>query len=242
MAAVIVYRRIELEIVRVKKALVKRDLDDQTRKNFSDQLDLLQEIKAYLHSFVWLRNKKTKERVKTFIELKYSYEDSVYRLNEESLTAFQTSMWYTAKKFEELIGTSTLDLISDGRIDDAVRQFHISIGKLNLSSVLLSGVSPLLPEQDSTYPIWIADCLRELKVLANLSSNKVESVLSTLDETKVAFLRYVLEGTDIRYLRHREVIYEFLSNPGNIKENADKLEILLRDADLVLKGEMARHA
>jgi hypothetical protein len=225
--AVIIFRRLENELASVRKLLGGDGISDEDRNSFVDKENALSLLMTYLNSFEWLTHAKTKERVKLFISSRYDYKFCTEQLNMESLSAFETSMWYTAKKFQSKIGENTIDLIMDGAISTALIQFNTGTGKMGLVSILPHGVGNLLPAPLSTGAISISECRGELELLKSLVLKTIKSKLSSLGRDNLAFLRHILESTDVRFSTHRQLLYSYLL--GSVDSFDDLLVLLSQE-------------
>lgn len=208
-----IFRELENLRVQTRLTLMDKNITEDTKIIYKEKLFALHELKSYLDSFDWLSHNKTKERVKVFIQTKFNTEESVKKLEESSKTAFETSMWYASKKFKESIGDSTLSLISEGRVAEGLRHFYIKTGQLNISTITSKEVVDLLPEpSDLNGVIHTSLCRAELRILKGLTLKNISSTFAKLNSDKLSLLRHVLESTDYKYTKQRELIYRYLDN------------------------------
>ena len=189
---VVVFRRLELEILNLERQIVECKSDEDTVSRLRGMKSALEEINSYMLSFGWLTHAKTKERVRTFIDTSYNYVESAKILNVESRSSFETSIWYTSKKFEERIGVDTLKLILDGRVDEGLRQFRVGTGNLSLSTLIPDGVVSHVPKSKYNGLISPSACGKELRLLKNLTSKKIEAAIQSRNEDNIYFIRYIL--------------------------------------------------
>jgi hypothetical protein len=208
--AVIVFRRLTNEFESVRYSLAQNDYSEDTGNLLNAKLDVLTQISTYLHSYSWLKHKTSKERVKAFIASEYNYQACAEQLDVASLTAFQTSIWYAAKQFEAKIGKKTIDLISEGKTDEALIQFNTGTGLLGLVSLLPSEVAELFPDSKIDVLLTLSECTVELEFLKRIALNTLRKELLSVSKLKLRHLRYILESTDVRYAKHRSEIYKYL--------------------------------
>lgn len=228
MARLIIFRELEMMCITTEKHIKSYQYDDKHRRRLLAKMSALQEIRDYLFSYEWLKHKKTIERVKTYLESGYNYKESTKKLNVVSTSAFETTIWYASKKFEESIGVDTLSLLNDNKIMQAVYQFRVGTGKLRLDNLLPSDIIPVIPQPVYNGLIRASDCRNELQTLKLATTKSLESRFKSLDGGQLAFIRYILESSDERYADQRVLIYQYMS--GSIAK-VDDLLLALRNIE-----------
>lgn len=228
----IVFKQLAMAMVEIEKLLRDKSLSDESRVLLLKQRDALNEINDYLWSFEWLSHESSKQKVRLFLESGYNYKDVWQKAGSTSRTSFETSIWHAARVFQKKIGESTLQLILDGKVDEGLRQFRISIGKMDLTQFIPKSLCDMLPVKEYTRMYSLSECLAELRFLKNLTYSNIKSRLSLLDEVKLSFLRYVLESPDPRYAKRRELMYRYLEGKIN-----DLEELALALKHLEITGE-----
>lgn len=226
----IIFKRVEKEIINLELEAKQNKKNDFPNDIVKEKMKAMKLISSYLHSLDWLKHEKTKERVKVFIQFKYSYKDAANFLKEDSLTAFETSMWYCAKKFSEAIGETTISRIIEGEIVEGLRQFYISTGKLQLNTIVAPDIADLFEKASRVDGlIHASECKNELRFIKGLTMKNLETKVKLLNRNKVAFIRYILEKPDQRYNKQRELIYDYLE--GNLSD-IDEVVLSLKDVEV----------
>lgn len=221
-----VFKDLEMLKNETRLYLLRDDVPDDTVYKMHFRKQLLDEIETFMYSFSWLRKSSIINRIDTYRNCHFDVSFTLKTLGETSPKAFNTAIWTASKKFKELIGENTLDLIKRG--DDAIarRQFLIRVGSLNSTRLISDKVIELLPEPSLTAGlIYASECRNELQFLKSLTLKNIESVVNRLDDSKLAFLRYLLDTTDSSYAVQRELVYQFLE--GEI-DSIDNLVVLLK--------------
>ena len=207
-------------------ALLRDSLDDETTYKMHFRNQLLTEIEMFMYGFSWLTKARIVKRIQTYRDCQFDANLAIVALNEKSLQAYNTALWNASRKFKSIIGENTLDLIKRGEDAVARRQFLIRVGNLNSTRLISDKVIELLPAPsvDNGF-IFASECKNELQFLKSLTLKNIESVVSRLDSSKLAFIRYLLDTTDSTYSIQRELVYQFLE--GEI-DSIDNLITLLR--------------
>lgn len=213
---------------------LKKVADTDEYASLLENFELLKEIVKFRDSYSWLSHSKTVSRVKAYHKSGFKPREAIKLLKENkevTVTAFETSMWYAAKKFKDSIGDTTLKLISEDKPAEAAVEFRIKTGNLSLESIIARDIVTLLPEPSQIDGmIHTSECKRELRVLKQLTLKYVKLAIDSRSSDNFAFLRYVLEGVDSRYSKQRELIYKFLEEDG--ADSFDELILKLRQIEI----------
>ena len=131
--------------------------------------DLLDDVVKYVNSYEWLKHSETIERLKFFLRSKYSYKEycKQYDVSYESA---KVSISYANQKLLDKIGSNTLDLITEGRIEEARATFYFRTGQLKLRNYVLDSALAEVPDAEYM-TINIDECEKELLFLRYYSQH-----------------------------------------------------------------------
>lgn len=181
--------------------------------DLQESLRLLEEIDAYLRSFVWLRKQRTKDKMLTYLDGCFDYS---LLCTEFGITYEQAknAVHWAATKFENKIGSHTLKLIEQGCIDEARAAFYIGTGQLKLEELVTEQCVVELPEP--LYDIFsLAECEQELRVLRLISKATLASYMESVDDEKMAYLMYLLKGNSKKAALFRPYLVALLAGDLN---------------------------
>ena len=167
-----------------------------------EKRDLLEEIIDYVDSMEWLSRESMKNKITFFIKSGYDYS----KFTEEfdvSYESAKNSIKWAAKKLREKIGSNTLSLIKNGYVDEARMVFYIGTGKLNRDDLFIRDLVSILPKAKYCVSYDLADCVKEISILKNLSQKRLAYYDAVMDRDKMAFLMDVLENNSLQgtYMR-----------------------------------------
>lgn len=223
MAGKLIFRRLiaakeQLEATINRKFLLDED-DTLERK----QLSALREIYDYIaHDETWVTQSKSRRKAITFLKNHCNYEKTRAELNAKSKNSVEVSISYLAKKLEAKIGASTIDLILEGKVEEAMIQFRTGTGQLNPSEYLIEGVFDLLPPPVHTPTDFMA-CEKEIKFLLIFARNHLVELTTKYNQEHLSYLLYVLTSTDRAVANERRIMYQLLN--GEFNEQADSFSL-----------------
>ncbi len=197
-------------VIELKKEEKKKEFKDSNRINLlQKQRDLIQEILDYINTFKWLKHEETIERIKFFLKSKYSYQEfcNHFKITYE---AAKVCISYANQKAIEKVGRNTIDLILEGRVEEARATFYFRTGQLKLRNYVIdSALSEIPNPQHMT--VDIEDCKKELSFLRLYSQALIDSRVELLDKEKLAYIRYILEGDNPKLSEQRLLLMKLLS-------------------------------
>lgn len=184
--------------------------------------DLLDDVVKYVNSYEWLKHFETIERLKFFLKNKYSYNEycKQYDVSYESA---KVSISYANQKLLDKIGSNTLDLITEGRIEEARATFYFRTGQLKLRNYVLDSALAEVPDADYM-TININDCEKELLFLRYYSQALLEARSEDLDKDKLAYLRYIIEGDNPKLSEMRLKILDTISGKLKVKDFIEQVQ------------------
>lgn len=208
------YKAVYIELKNEEK---KKEHKDVLRVGeLQKQKGLLQDILNYVNSFCWLKHEETIERIKFFLKNKYSYSEfcNYFGVTYE---AAKVCISYANQKCVEKIGKNTIDLILEGKIDEARATFLFRSGQLKLRNFIIDAALIGIPEA-AYMTVDIEDCERELSFLRLYSQAILEARVELLDKEKMAYIRYILEGDNPKLAEERLHLLNLLQGRITVKE------------------------
>ncbi|AYV72910.1 hypothetical protein M1D49_00330 [Bacillus sp. PK3-056] len=127
-------------------------------------------------------------------------------------------MNYLSKKIEKKVGASTIDLILEGKVDEAMIQFRAGTGKLNPAVYLLDGLFDLLPKADKPHAN-LEECEKEIKFLLTFTKSYLARISSLYNKGNLSYLLYVMTSTDRVVADERKILYQLLK--GDFSKDVD---------------------
>jgi hypothetical protein len=222
------------EIFVVRDILIERvsTLEQEGKNNDSyyqeekDRETLLKDIADYVKGATWLKQKTARERVLLFIENNFKTSIVAEILGKE-LNSTQASISHASKMLEEKLGKDIIKTVLESRnVSDTAIDFSLKTGVFNISLLLLPQFLEKMPEPLNSAQINLIDCPSELRAMQQFSHLFIQNrVLAKLDNSKMAFIRYIIESDDIRYSRERKLIFKLLYGQiDQVKDVTDYLQ------------------
>lgn len=152
--------------------------------------------------------------VLAFEEYKLGFEKSYKRYEKKCENIYDSakeSISYANKKAKEKIGSKTIDMILAGRVKEARLEFYSRTNRLKFSNYLVDAVAELLPDPVCDNPPDIEECKEELDFLRMYSQAVIQEQIKQLDISKLAYLRYILEGGNSKYSTERSYLIDLLA-------------------------------
>lgn len=210
----------------IKQIISEQKVMDKTDKvkerQLKEQRILLDEVVSYIKSYEWLKHERTIERVKFFLKNKYDY--TVFcKYFDITYDAAKVSISYANQKAREKIGENTVELILDGKIEEAKALFYFRSGQLKLRSFIVDSALPIIP-QAAYMNTSIKDCETELKFLTIYTESMLEKRVDAIDADKLAFLRYVLEGDNPKLTQERVELVGLLKSKVDVKQYLESVD------------------
>lgn len=195
----------------------KVDRTDKDRANLlQQQKSLLKEIADYINTYNWLKHQESKERIRFFLKNKYSYEEYCNNF-DTTYEAAKVSVSYANQKAIEKVGKKTIDLVLEGKIDEARASFYFRSGQLKLRNYIIDSAIPNIPEAEFM-SVDIAECKNELSFLRLYSQAMLDIRVELIEKEKLAYLRYILEGDNPKLAEERLYLLELLQGKKTVKE------------------------
>ena len=214
------YKAVYIELKNEEK---KKEHKDVLRVGeLQKQKGLLQDILNYVNSFCWLKHKETIERIKFFLKNKYSYSEfcNYFGVTYE---AAKVCISYANQKCVEKIGKNTIDLILEGKIDEARATFYFRTGQLKLRNYVLDSALAEVPDAEYM-TINIDECEKELLFLRYYSQALLEARSEDLDKDKLAYLRYIIEGDNPKLSEMRLKILDTINGKMKVRDFIEQVQ------------------
>lgn len=189
----------------------------EAEKDLVDLLNLTEEIKTYLFSYKWLSKGPAKDRMRVYLESGLDYDVLCEQCNLSYEQAKNAVKWAN-KQFKKKIGENTLSLIKQGYLGEARAAFYMASGQMKVEKFVSADCYDKLPK--AKFDIFsLADCEIELRILNLISKSTLQQYLSEMDEDKMAYLIYLLEGSS----KKSDLFRPYLIGVMNNKISVDKL-------------------
>lgn len=196
-------KKLDDGIVSLTQRLRELEEDDSTQQTeyvlLNKKLRALNEILEYVNSYKWVCHKNIIEKLKFCRGCGFDY-DLIKKELDMTNSSLKSFMYRVNKALNSKIGENTISMIlSDSdKWSDGVMQFRILSGTYKLDDVLFKECYEDLPEKKfTTYSI--KECLPEIKYIYTYSNIAKQRAKASLDEDKLAFIRYILESETERY-------------------------------------------
>lgn len=164
----------------------------EDEKVLKDKKALLDSIIAYLNSYEWLSRDGSIEKVRTYLKSGFDY-DFVCKSFGISYESAKNTMKWANIQFKKKIGSETLRLIEEGKLEEAMCAFYVASGRIDLDNLLVDEYKPYLPQAEYL-PYSLEECTTELKVLGAVSKARFKRFSEIVDEKKMAYLIHLLTG------------------------------------------------
>lgn len=235
-----IYDSLSDVVMEIKERSLKgQDVEDCEKKKQA----LVRVLKHALQDDSWLSHKTSREKVRYFIHNGCDYDKTMEHFKAKSRNSVESSMSVFGKKFAEAIGVDTVDLIVNGFVEEAMKQFDQMTQKVDSSDIYLKGVSKLLPKPKNKY-FLLEDCKEELKLLRLLTTSFLEQHTKRFDEEKIAYLLYVLVSSEKGVGKERSVLQDLLKGEYSQDTKGNSLtlnEQVSRTIEEYLKMDFLRH-
>ncbi|MFG6497280.1 hypothetical protein P8610_18095 [Fictibacillus sp. UD] len=196
--------------------------DDSLEKK---QLSALKEIFDYIkNDETWVGQEKSRKKAILFIKNRCNYGKTKDELGAKSKNSVEASMSYLSKKLEGKVGASTIELILEGKVDEAMIQFRAGTGKLNPSDFIIDGLLNLLPLSNKLHAN-LEECKKEIKFLLTLTKANLEKHTNLYNKHNLSYLLFVLTSTDSVVAHERKVLYQLLRGDFSKNANGDSLDL-----------------
>lgn len=211
-----VYKVVLLE----NKMSEKYDLE--TIAKIMEQKDLITEIGEFTRSFGWLSHERTKERARVFTKSRFDYAIMCKELNI-SYDVAKSSISYINSELKKNIGENTLELLLDGKVEEAKLIFYFCSGKSKVSDYILDSAVQGLPDANFM-TINLSECGNELKYLQLYSRVMFNKWLKVIDKDKMAYIRYILETDNPKFAEKKKELVKLLRGEKKVSQYLEELK------------------
>lgn len=222
--AKLIFRKFMEAKERVEASLRRKELSSEDFSLETKQLCALREILHYVKNERWISQERSRKKAIIFLNNNCSYEATRKDLNASSKNSIEVSMSYLSKKLESKIGKNTIELIMEGRLDEARIQFETGTGKLNPRDYLIEGFLNLLPPPVHSHTS-LSTCEKELKFLLVFTINHLTELAAKYNQENLSYLMYVLTSTDRGIANDRRVLYQLLKGEYSRDASGESLNL-----------------
>lgn len=222
--AKLIFRKFMEAKERVETSLRRKESSNDDISLETKQLCALREIFHYVKNERWISQERSKRKALVFLKNHCSYEKTRDELNASSKNSLEVSLSYLSKKLEAKIGKNTIELIMEGRLDEARIQFETGTGKLNPRGYLIEGFTNLLPPPVHSHSTLLT-CEREIKLLLAFTLNHLTGLAAKYNQENLSYLMYVLTSTDRGLANDRRVLYQLLKGEYSRDASGESLNL-----------------
>lgn len=193
-------------------------------KKYKEQLNMIVML-LKVKEEKWEITAKAREQVDYILDNGIKKAMDKFGKNEEALRKLFTRY---SNKFEEKVGKTTIPLIKQGRIEEALLQFKMSWGILNLNDLFVSDLWNKLDEKkmQNDIKVKLSDCKDELKLLRLYSKSMLAEQMKGVDENNLYGLLKFLNSETTVYNREKMLIMQFLNGEVSYSELLQQLKEL----------------
>lgn len=225
MANKLIFRKLVETREQIETVLRKKDFYGENDLLEQKQIAALKEIFNYIKDDeTWTNQKRSRMRAISFIRNRCNYEKTKEELGAASKNSVEASMSYLSKKLEAKIGINTIDLIAQGKVEEAMIQFRIGTGRLNPSDRIVAGILELIPDTKNQ-DVILEDCKKEIRFLLTFSKFNLIRLISLHNKENFSFLRHILTSSDSSVANERKLLYDLLGGKFCENENGNALNI-----------------
>lgn len=223
--AKLIFRKFIEAKERVEASLRRKELSGEDYSLETKQLCALKQIYEYMRDDeTWAVQKRSRRKAMIFLKHHCSYEKTRDELNASSKNSIEVSMSYLSKKLENKIGINTINLITEGKVDEAIIQFETGTGKLNPEKYVIKGLIDLLPPPVHSHTT-LSTCEKELKFLLVFTTNHLKELAAKYNQENLSYLMYVLTSMDRAVTNDRRVLYQLLMGDFSRDASGKSLDI-----------------
>lgn len=216
----IIFRRLNEALNTVKTNLSLPSVDSSSTETELRKLSALMEIISYANSLDWLSHEGSKKRIRFFLNQGMDYRLTARHFNTKPNT-IESAVSYACSKLEKLIGLHTLDLLMDGKVDEALTEFYLGTEQKRVEALFLPGVLDLLPPAQRSEHLTLEECTSELGILGILSKAYVEEILNLGSKERLAHVSYILNTSDKKYSLERDLLLRLFTGDFTFNEEGD---------------------
>lgn len=218
--AKIIFRRLNEALNTVKTNLSLPSIEGSSTETELRKLNALMEIIGYANSLEWLSHEGSKKRIRFFLNQGMDYRITARHFNAK-LNTIESAVSYASTKLEMLIGPHTLDLLMDGKVDEAITEFYLGTEQKRVEALFLPGVLDLLPPAQRSEHLTLEECSSELGILGILSKAYVEEILNLGSKERLAHVSYILNTSDKKYSLERDLLLRLFTGDFTFNEEGE---------------------
>jgi hypothetical protein len=221
----LIFRELSSNVKEVQAKLKDRNLFNEEERYLEKQkLETLMFFVEYVGNVDnYLSHKKSKERLSYLLKSGFKYQQTAdyFKTSKNSIEALAS---YANKLLREKVGSDTIKLVREGRIEEARTHFSIAIGQVKPKEQFIEGISKLFPESKNAY-ISIEDCKVEMKFLLMFTHQNIEKLCKQINQEKIAHLLYILNSSDAKLTGERDLLYRLLKGEFNKSKDEEYISV-----------------
>lgn len=211
-----VYRAI---IVEEKKS---SKYEQEVKDIIKEQKKLIEEMVEYVRSFDWIKHEKTKERVRVYTKARFDYSIMCEQL-DIPYDAAKSTISYINSELKKKLGETTLNLLMEGRVEDARLIFYFSSKKMRVDDFMLDCSMKAVPEP-SFMTLSLSECAKELRYLQAFSKAHFEKWQNVIDKDKMAYIQYIMISDNPRFSEDKRGIVKLLKGEKKVGDYIAELK------------------
>ncbi len=220
---VLFFRSLSKALATVSADLLSPSLPDSQRVLRKAQLGVLQEVDRFVKAGFWMGQERARERIQYYLLNDLSAAKTAEKFNT-SENAIRVAVSKSNERIVSRLGAGLIDMIMDGKPAEALTAFKLATGDLRILDLVVSDVVTALPAPEFNSKLRVQECAKELSFLRYFTVSNVKKQAATLDQSKLSYIRYVLESSDPSYSFTRQAILNYLK--GSIASPEDLFDLL----------------
>lgn len=233
----LIIRRFKKELSKIEEGLSFLNTEnvndeDETKLRLLIKLSAMDELNDYIESYVWVKSNKSANKIKDIIKTDFDY-GSVALKYGISINSLQVTLSRADRRLKAKI-EEPLNLIVEGKVEEGLRVFRLGDSSKNApiidETLFLKDFLIKTEEPNDSELFSLAECVDALKVLRYYTHKVTKTNISKGGESKIAFLRYILESKDSKYIYQKQLILSFFNGDKSlqdiVKEEQETLELL----------------
>lgn len=219
MLCLLVFKEIEESVRSVQQRLAMLGDDADTTVD-EYRLQLLMQIVKYVNGLSYLSHSASRAKLKLFLRNRYEYRETAEKLGV-SVRSLHVTISYAAARLKKRLGC-TLDLLLDGDLEAAEREFLIGTGG-SPPDLFIRGIAERYDLVKSA-DVDVSTCARELRFLKFYSESSFAALDNAVDERCVSHLLFILLCNDSRYVRERGILTRIMTDELDVTEGVRLLK------------------
>lgn len=219
--AKLIFKEIKEALADVKKEINSGTLTQSEMKLTELKLNILRDIEITIYEAYYVAQERGRERIQLFMDNNFDY----YTVSEKlgtTISSVKSTISQLNKKAVEVVGATTIKLITEGFIEAALTRYKHGNNKFISNTLILNEVMTLIPAPKDNTLTSMSSLKNEIKIMKILTHNQVGKYLKALNEDNLALLRYILEVNDDKYTYEKELLRQYFKGELMSMDNPTK--------------------